>query len=128
MSSRRGFTLIELLGVLLLLAVLAALAYPNFSGATRVGNTAGARQELLRLQQAVTDAYQEAGGYPASTGAWVTTLAAPTSFTSTSGYQLQVTTDVGLQGAVLQTRTSNGAVTCSMNVGNKASPGVITGC
>jgi prepilin-type N-terminal cleavage/methylation domain-containing protein len=128
MTSRRGFTMIEMLGVIVIVAILAALAYPQFSTAKNVAGSAGARQDLLRLQQAVTDAYQETGAYPASTGAWVTTVGAPTNFTSTTGYQLQITTDVGSQGAVLQSRTSNGNSTCSVNVGNKTNPGLVTGC
>jgi general secretion pathway protein G len=61
---RGGFTLIELLLVLVILAVLAAIVVPKFSGRTEQARLAAAKQEISTIDLALDSFEVDAGRYP----------------------------------------------------------------
>ena len=64
--SASGFTLIELLLVLVILAVLAAVVVPKFTGRSEQARKAAARTDIAMLETAL-DAFEvDAGRYPTS--------------------------------------------------------------
>ena len=72
--SRReaGFTLIELLVVMVIVAVLAGIAYPAYTGHLKRSYRADARAELLRMQMAVEkQRLSTLGANPALPPTWV---------------------------------------------------------
>lgn len=63
-GSRSGFTLVELLLVLVILATLAAIVIPKFSGRTEQAKLTAARTQISNLETAL-DAYEtDLGSYP----------------------------------------------------------------
>jgi general secretion pathway protein G len=63
-AQRGGFTLIELLLVLVILAVLAAVVVPKFTGRSEQARKAAARTDIAMLETAL-DAFEvDAGRYP----------------------------------------------------------------
>lgn len=64
-SLRRGFTLIELLLVMVILAVLAALVLPKFTGRTEDANKTAAQTQISSLFSVALDLYEaDNGRYP----------------------------------------------------------------
>src|SRR5688572_29533444 len=65
-SSRRGgFSLIELLLVLVILAILAAVVVPKFTGRSEQAKEAAAKTDIAQMETAL-DAFEiDAGRYPA---------------------------------------------------------------
>jgi general secretion pathway protein G len=62
---RRGFTLIELLLVMVILAVLAALVLPRFTGRTEDANKTAAQTQISSLFSVALDLYEaDNGRYP----------------------------------------------------------------
>ena len=61
-----GFTLIELLIVLVIVAVLAGIAYPAYTGHIKRSHRADARAELLRMQMAIEKQRLTTLGAPAT--------------------------------------------------------------
>jgi len=78
-SSRQrqpGFTLIELLIVLVIVGVLAGLAYPAYNSYLKRSVRADARAELLRMQLAVEkQRVTKIGAVPTVPATWATTAA-----------------------------------------------------
>ena len=71
-SLQRGFTLIELLIVMVIVAVLAGIAYPAYTGHIKRSHRADARAELLRMQMAVEkQRLTTLGAKPALPAGWV---------------------------------------------------------
>ena len=65
-ARRRGFTLIELLLVLVILAILAAVVVPKFTGRSDDARIAAAKTDIAQMETAL-DAFEvDAGRYPAS--------------------------------------------------------------
>lgn len=63
-GSRAGFTLVELLLVLVILATLAAIVIPKFSGRTEQAKLTAARTQISNVETAL-DAYEtDLGSYP----------------------------------------------------------------
>jgi general secretion pathway protein G len=63
-GSRSGFTLVELLLVLVILATLAAIVIPKFSGRTEQAKMTAARTQISNLETAI-DAYDtDLGAFP----------------------------------------------------------------
>lgn len=67
-SSRRGSTLIELMFVLVLIGVLATLAYPGYAEAVRKARRAEARAQLLETMQYMQLFYSEHDRYDQARG------------------------------------------------------------
>ncbi len=66
---KRGFTLIELLIVVAIIAILAAIAVPNFLEAQTRAKVARVRSDHRSLATAVESYYVDNNEYPAMTGA-----------------------------------------------------------
>jgi len=63
-GARAGFTLVELLLVLVILATLAAIVIPKFSGRTEQAKLTAARTQISNIETAL-DAYEtDLGSYP----------------------------------------------------------------
>jgi general secretion pathway protein G len=66
-----GFTLIELITVIALVAILAAIALPNYRVAIVQSKEAVLREDLYRLRDLIDQYYLDKGQYPASLDALV---------------------------------------------------------
>lgn len=75
---KRGFTLIELLIVVAIIAILAAIAVPNFLEAQTRSKVARVRSDHRSLATAIESYYVDNNEYPAMTGADATLTSAPT--------------------------------------------------
>jgi general secretion pathway protein G len=60
----KGFTLVELLIVVIILAILAAVVFPQFSSSTNDAKAAALQSNLTNLRSAIEFYYQEHGEYP----------------------------------------------------------------
>lgn len=68
LKSRRGFTLVEMLLVLVILAVLAAIVIPKFSGRSQQAKLTAAQSQIASIELAL-DAYEvDTGAYPQGGG------------------------------------------------------------
>jgi len=68
-SANQGFTLIELLIVAIMLAILAAIVIPQFSGTTQSAQEAALRSDLAGIRSAITLYRQEHGVFPGAAAA-----------------------------------------------------------
>jgi general secretion pathway protein G len=67
-SLRHGFTLVEMLLVLVILAVLAAIVIPKFSGRSQQAKETAAKSQISSIEMAL-DAFEvDTGAYPQSNG------------------------------------------------------------
>jgi type IV pilus assembly protein PilE len=85
--AQRGFTLIELLVTVVVIGILAAIAYPSFTGSVRKSRRADAIEAMNRIQQAQERYRSNNATYAAAaqlSTAWPTGLGQ--SANSTSGY------------------------------------------
>ncbi len=64
----QGFTLVEMLLVLVILATLAAIVYPKFTGRTEQAKTTAAKTEIASITMAL-NAFEVDNGYYPKTGA-----------------------------------------------------------
>lgn len=62
--SSQGFTLVELLIVVIILAILAAVVFPQFSASTNDAKAAALQSNLTNIRSAIEFYYQEHGEYP----------------------------------------------------------------
>jgi prepilin-type N-terminal cleavage/methylation domain-containing protein len=68
-KSKNGFTLIEILVVTAILALLAAIAIPNFMRSRLAGNESAAKTTLKSISSALENYYSINNKYPADTSA-----------------------------------------------------------
>lgn len=80
MNIVKGFTLIEVMVAVLIIAILAAIAYPSYQGTVRKARRADAQAVMLQLTQwmerfyTVNHRYDRVYAIPPAEGALVTTL------------------------------------------------------
>jgi general secretion pathway protein G len=68
LKNRRGFTLVEMLLVLVILAVLAAIVIPKFSGRSQQAKLTAAQSQIASIELAL-DAFEvDTGAYPQGNG------------------------------------------------------------
>ncbi|MGE0801442.1 MAG: type IV pilin protein [Lautropia sp.] len=67
-----GFTLVELMIVAAVVAILAAVAYPTYTGQLRKSQRAEAKTALLRATQLLERSFTQNGEYPATAAAFAT--------------------------------------------------------
>ncbi len=69
---KKGFTLIELLVVIAIIAVLTAIALPNYLGIRQRANDSKKKQELVQIKNALRLYYADYQKYPAqvTSGTW----------------------------------------------------------
>jgi general secretion pathway protein G len=70
-TSRRAFTLVELLLVLVILAVLAAIVIPKFSGRSQQAKETAAKSQISSLELALNSYEVDTGSYPRTLDALV---------------------------------------------------------
>jgi type IV pilus assembly protein PilE len=76
-SLESGFTLIELIVTVLIVGILAAIAYPSYQDSVRRGNRADAKAILLEDAQFMERNYTEANRYDQTSGGVATATALP---------------------------------------------------
>jgi len=89
-KQRRGFTLIELLVVIVVLAVLAAIVLPKFTGASTRSKEAALRSDLKLMRNAVSMYYTDTSVYP-TTLADLAATSAPAAGKTATGTDQNIT-------------------------------------
>lgn len=83
--AQQGFTLIELLIVAIMLAILAAIVIPQFSGTTEGAQEAALRSDLAGIRSAIALYRQEHGAFPGAVAATGGTCTGGTASTGAIG-------------------------------------------
>ena len=78
-AKRRGFTLIELMLVLVILATLAAIVLPKFTGRSQQAKVTGARTQIASFETALSAFEIDLGRYPTTTEGLRALVQKPTS-------------------------------------------------
>ena len=110
MSRNRGFTLIELMITMVIVGVIAAIAFPAFTKSAMKGRRADAKESLTRISQALERCYTQYGLYNSSNCTpFVDTTPAFVTQTSKQGYySITATTFNGTQYKLTATAVSSG--------------------
>ena len=93
MKNTRGFTLIELMIVIVVLGIIAAIAYPSFIEQVKKARRSDAKQALLDVAAKLEVFYQDNKGYP-TTASMANLGYGAATFTSPEGWYT-----VGFNGA-----------------------------
>lgn len=109
--AQKGFTLIELLIVAIMLAILAAIVIPQFSGTTEGAQEAALRSDLAGIRSAIALYRQEHGDYPGAVAATGGTCTAGTASTGAIGTELAILDQLGLY-------TNASGQACNLKVGS----------
>ena len=118
--SAKGFTLIELLIVIIIIGILAAIAFVAYSGATTKAHKAAAQSELAEVKNKLAEYYADNNSYPAtitdvdnwlasSAGGNNTTMS--TTFTTANAYTYAVTVNGTVSTTCGDTVATDGTIT-----------------
>jgi type IV pilus assembly protein PilA len=99
LRKKKGFTLIELLIVVAIIAILAAIAIPQFSQYRIKGYNAAASSDLRNGKTAEEALFADFQGYGASATSWATTV--------TTGPVIMTTTDTSSNSRTISSDISN---------------------
>ena len=94
--AQQGFTLIELLIVAIMLAILAAIVIPQFSGTTQGAQEAALRSDLAGIRSAIALYRQEHGAYPGAVAATGGTCTGGTASTGAVGTEAAIIDQLSL--------------------------------
>lgn len=103
----RGFTLIELLIVIIIIGILAAIAFVAYSGATNKAHDAAAKSTIAEVKNKLAEYYATNGSYPA-VNATATTVSCGNSTPSVSA-----TTTLDVDYWLAGTAGGNNSTMCS---------------
>lgn len=106
-----GFTLVELLIVVVILAILAAIAVPQFTSSTDDAKLAALDATLARMRSAIDLYYQQHGGYPGAATAEGATC--PSSGTAGTGDATDATERALAFGSQLTMYSNTAGQACS---------------
>src|SRR5215471_2208472 len=112
---QQGFTLLELTVVLIVVAILASIAYPSFVNQAIKGNRAAAQQFMLDVANAESQYLLDARAYNGTVGAGGLNLTAPNSVAA--NYTVTVALTVGPPPGYVITATP---------IGRQAQDGALT--
>lgn len=88
MRSSKAFTLIELMIVLVVIGILAAIAYPNYTEHVRRGKRAEVKAALMEAAQALERYYSTHGSYLDSEGNFAAVFATRTPTSGSANYSI----------------------------------------
>jgi type IV pilus assembly protein PilE len=114
MKNSKGFTLIELMIVIVVLGVIAAIAYPSFIDQIKKARRSDAKQALMDVAAKLEVFYQDNKGYPTAASMVNLGFAAAT-FTSLEGHYT-----IGFNGVPTATAYSIQAVPLGPQVADTA--------
>ncbi len=114
--AQKGFTLIELLIVAIMLAILAAIVIPQFSGTTEGAQQAALRSDLAGIRSAIALYRQEHGEFPGAVAATGGTCTGGTASTGAIGTEAAFLDQLGLY-------TNANGQACNLKVGTSFSLG-----
>lgn len=130
MPRRAGFTVVEVMVVLLLIGIIAVIAYPTLTGAKKDSRDAPARAELQAGYEGVQDYYQDNSSYSGMTAANATnydsghtwTTSAPLSPSNSANPQ-QIKIEVANGVNLTLCNAGSTKVFCVADTGNKVTYG-----
>ena len=102
LNNSKGFSLVELLAVITIVAILAAIAYPNYLKYVINSNRSDAYSTLINVQLDLEEYYNENNQYPTSLTGFTTT--SPKGF-----YTLSISTSGTPPNAYTLTATAGGS-------------------
>ena len=126
-NKENGFTLIELMVVIIILAVVAAIALPNFLEQTRKARRSDAKQPLFDVAAQLEQYYQDNKGYSGYVIS-TTTASSPEGYYTISFFAGPTTTSYTIQAAPTGTQVKD--TKCKTfrldNLGQKTATGTLS--